>query len=106
LLVGSTSWSFGLRYVRRHLLSPVEGRPTPHERWLDFIAPALSLLWIASAAPILLSLGDIQLPFFDRNTIRTAPVWFISNNIIGFSLVLLSLRLNKKDSRVFRYSAL
>ena len=105
VLVGATSWGFGLRYVRRQLLGPIDGRPTAHEQWLDFIAPTLSLVLIASTAPMLFSLGGSQ-PSFVPPWANVAPIWFITNGLVGLSLVVLCLRIKPKRAYVFRYISL
>ena len=56
VLAGATTWGLGSRWVRYQLLGSIEGRPTTKEHWLDFIAPALSLLLLAASAEPLLSL--------------------------------------------------
>jgi hypothetical protein len=107
VLIGATSWGFGLRYVRSNLLGAIEGRPTAHEQWLDFVAPALSLLFIAAVTPMLLRLASR--PSFITNDqdyitiIRAAPLYLVSTASLGLSFTVLALRLTLNDFRFFRF---
>jgi hypothetical protein len=89
VLVVAATWGFGSRYVRREMLGQIEGRPTANEQWLDFVAPALSLLLIAASSPTLLP-----------------SVWLVSFGLIGLSLAFLTLRLKPNRSSLTRYVAL
>jgi acylphosphatase len=98
VLVGATTWGLGSRYVRRQLLGPIEGRPTANERWLDFIAPGLSLLLLAASMPMLASLG-IQGNFSGG----FIGVWLGTIGLIGVCLIFLTLRLKAEYNILLRY---
>jgi hypothetical protein len=112
VLVGAATWGFGSRYVRYHLLGPIEGRPTAQEHWLDFVAPLLALLFIASATPELLNLAQIfgsylSMPGSDFGVIsRPAPIYFLLTNFLGSCFTLLTLRLMPSFVSIFRFLTL
>jgi hypothetical protein len=112
VLVGAATWGFGSRYVRYHLLGPIEGRPTAQEQWLDFVAPVLALLFIAAGTPALLKLAQVIGSHVSmsepdiREIVRPAPIYFVLTNFLGSCLTLLTLRLTPSFVTLFRFFTL
>jgi hypothetical protein len=102
VFLGATTWGLGSRFVRYNLLGPIVGRPTANEQWLDFVAPLMSLLFIASASQVFQEMG-VSTESFIIPSDREFAIWFVSAALLGCCFMFLTLRLWLNSRPLLRF---